>query len=145
MHSSPSLLAMIRFLALGLLVGLACPLALAQSAGLVGTWEVQTLTDPAAEPAPDGTLAALLPDNPYTFAPIKLRFDASGEAVVTLLVARGDGYDVLGVPSTYRIDAGRLALSLGEDLNTDLEMDRQGDLLTLRGGDGSVLALRRTL
>ena len=144
MYGSPTRFAMPRLLTLGLLVGLACPAALAQSIDLVGTWEVERLTDTTAEPAPDGTLSALLPDNPYTFAPIKLRFDASGEAVVTLLVARGDGYEVLGVPSTYRIDAGRLAISLG-DLDTDWEMDRQGDQLTLSAGDGGVLALRRTL
>ncbi|WP_412067814.1 hypothetical protein [Rubrivirga sp. IMCC43871] len=118
------------------------PAALAQSADLVGAWEVERVVDTAAEPAPDGGLSALFPDNPYTFAPLRLHIEASGDAVVTLLAARHDGYEILDVPSTVTLDDGQLAISL-DDLVIDLEAEREGDRLVLRGQDGSVLTLRR--
>ncbi|WP_412063355.1 hypothetical protein [Rubrivirga sp. IMCC45206] len=133
---------MTRLLALALLLGLATPATLAQSADLVGTWEVERLIDTAAEPAPESGLSAMLPDNPYTLAPVRIRFDASGEAVVSLVIARHDGYEVRDVPSAYSVEGGLLAISLG-GFESDWEVDRQGDALVLRAEDGSALTLRR--
>ena len=132
---------MARLFVLVLLVGLLGPIALAQTADLTGTWDVQRLTDPNAEPAKDG-VAALLPDNPYTLAPVRVRLGAAGDATVTLLTARPDGYELVDVPSAYRAAAGRLGLSLG-DVNTSWGLERQGDRLVLTAEDGVRLTLRR--
>ena len=131
-----------RLLALSVLVSLSVPAVLAQPSGLVGTWDIERLTDPNAEPAPDGSLSALIPDNPYTLAPNRLRLAASGSAAVTMVVARQDGYEVIDVPSTYRAEGDRLVLVLDE-VDMEWRMEQQGDALVLTASDGSALALRR--
>lgn len=132
-----------RRLALVALVAATSSAALAQSADLVGTWTVERLTDTAAAPVADGTLSALLPDNPYTIAPVALRLDAEGAATVTLLAARHDGYEVTDVRSTYRVEADHLTVSLG-DLHTVWRAERLDDALLLTADDGSTLRLRRS-
>ncbi len=134
---------MMRLAALALFIGLTAFAALAQQADLLGTWDVERLIDSAAEPVIEGSLSALLPDNPYTLAPIALRLGGSGEAVVTLFAARQDGYELVHVPSAYRVEDGRLAISLG-GVDTHWGVEQQGDVLILTAEDGSSLALRRT-
>lgn len=132
---------MARLSALALLVGLLCPDALAQQTALVGTWAVERLTDPNAEPASEGTIEALLPDGP-TLAPVALRFGPSGDATVSLLAARTDGYERVDVPSAYRVEGNRLAISLG-DVGTSWSLEQRDGGLVLTARDGSVLTLRR--
>ena len=131
-----------RYLTLALLVCSCAPAALAQQPNLVGTWAVERFTDSNAEPAPEDGLSALFPDNPYTFAPVRLRFGPSGEATVTLLVARHDGYEVVEVPSAYRFETSRLVISL-DDLDTNWSAEERDDGLLLTAEDGSVLTLHR--
>ena len=113
------------------------------SPDLAGTWDVERLHDPAAAPAAEGSLSALLPDNPYAMAPTRLRLGADGDATVTLLVARQGGYEMVDVAGRLDAEAGRATVTLG-DLALPFAMAHRGDRLTLTASDGSVLTLRRT-
>ena len=99
------------------------------------------MTDPNAEPVSEGSIEALLPDGP-TLAPVKLRLGASGDATVTLLAARTDGYELVEVPSAYRVEGDRLAISLG-DFDTSWSVEQRDGGLVLTAEDGSALTLRR--
>ena len=127
--------------ALLLTVALLGPAALAQTPDLVGTWAVERATVPEPE-APADDVSALLPDNPFAFSPLRLALDASGGAVVTVLVPRADGYEVAALPSTYRLAGDRLVLGVG-DLRVEMAVALADGALLLTSAEGDQLALRR--
>ena len=128
-------------LALLLSAALLAPAALAQTPDLVGAWTVERATDTAAPPATDGVGPALFPENPFAFSPLRLSFDASGGAVVVLLVPRTDGYERVEVPSTYRLAGDRLVLHV-DGVRVEAAVALSGDALVLTS-EGTEIALRR--
>ena len=129
---------MARLATLALLLGLAAPAALAQDVTVAGLWEVERFADPHA-PEAEG-VGALLPEGP-SLAPVALQLGPSGGATVTLLAARADGYELVRVPSTYRVDGDHVTFALG-DVETTWGVERRGDRLVLTAEDGSALTLR---
>ncbi len=112
------------------------PSALAQALpdALVGHWHVASFTQPPDEP-PDSTL---LPVHELVAEPVALRVGADGTALVSLLVARPDGYERVDTPATLAVDAGtlRVALTDGEPDTTPLTVPMAWAL------DGETLVLR---